>query len=427
MWTASILSIIVCFLQLDGSSGFSGAMNVARGSTLLLSGVGANEDWPAEKKVFILGLGYVGCALARSLQDSGWEVSGTCTNLEKLRGLQASGIDAHMFDAGASMPLQGDGLAALKASPYVLSTVPPLTDVRMQTEAQGQGQGHGQGQGVADAVLVGLAQELRMSAMDGKLVWLGYLSSTGVYGDQRGAWVDEQTTISPGGSDTAVRRARAESEWRKLHSRSGLPVHTFRLSGIYGPGRSALDTIQKCGGDLDAAGAEDGLFISRIHVDDICRVLSASMYRPNPGMLVNVADDLPSTRYDVLAFAARLLNFPLQPPSRMGYQSRGGSKRVDNAAVRALLAAQGLCLQYPDYRAGLTAISQDLCTDPRTLFRTDDRNTQERNGAALADVSSAEKSLPKSNPDSRLDALEHRFNEMEKAFLLLVDKLSSDT
>jgi nucleoside-diphosphate-sugar epimerase len=335
-----------------------------------------------DKSVFILGLGYVGCALAKSLEEDGWTVAGTCTNLRKMNRLRESGVDAHIFDGGSgrgdndksAMPLQDAGLAALMNATHVVSTIPPGQE--------------------GDGVLLGLSRQLRGSAMGaGRLKWLGYLSSTGVYGDQAGAWVDEATELRPGGSSTALRRAKAECEWQALYTRFGLPVHTFRLSGIYGPGRSALDTVRKCNGDMSSVGADDSVYISRVHVRDIVQVLRASMETPRPGLVVNVADDLPSSRYDVLAYAARLLRFPIQAPTRGGeYQSRGSSKRVDNTAMRGLLRACDQDMYYSDYRAGLKAIAAGMDEDPRVLFRDDVKEEEEKRhtGDVLSPYSSSD-------------------------------------
>ena len=145
-------------------------------------------------------------------------------------------------------------------------------------------------------------------------------------------------------------------------------------------------------------GADDSVYISRVHVRDIVQVLRASMGTPRPGLVVNVADDLPSSRYDVLAYAARLLRFPIQAPTRGGeYQSRGSSKRVDNTAMRALLRACDQDMHYSDYRAGLKAIATGVDEDPRVLFRDDVEQEEKRQ---TGDVLS-----PHSSFDAEADAV----------------------
>ena len=217
------------------------------------------------------------------------------------------------------------------------------------------------------------ATDLKRTALGGKLKWVGYVSSTGVYGDRDGAWVSEDDELKPENEKTR-NRADAELAWRTLGSRSGIPVHVFRVAGIYGPGRSAIDTVTKHNGDLASCGGDDKQFVSRIHVADIVNTLKCSMLHPNPGCVYNVADDLPSTRYEVLSYACKLLQYPVSGPQggssdRGRYRVlgrdtgvRGGSKRVDNTRLQRLLEIAGSSLQYPDYRIGLQAILFDTKT-----------------------------------------------------------------
>lgn len=372
----------------------------------------SEEEKDAPKKAFILGLGYVGCALAKSLMDDGWSVAGTCTNLQKAAALREAGIETHIFDEGdsASLPLVDAGLEALMASQYIISSVPPSDR--------------------GDPVLSMLSQELRVSAMNGKLKWLGYLSSTGIYGDREGGWVTEDTPIEIDKltSVTAVRRAKAEAGWRGLYTRSGLPLHTFRLSGIYGPGRSALDTVRRVRGDITSAGADDTVYVSRVHVADIVQTLRQSMDHPHPGLVLNVADDLPSSRYDVLAFASRLLGYERPPPLRSAgaatYQARGGSKRVDNDALSSMLSARCRSLVYPDYRTGLAAIADGKDKDPRGLYGYDTGISAAGKDsvtvpAAVAESDSLRQEESRDDQatkaaEARLDALAERVRVLEK-------------
>src|SRR3546814_997192 len=141
------------------------------------------------------------------------------------------------------------------------------------------------------------------------LKWLGYLSTTGVYGDSGGDWVDETTPRRPTQA-RSIRRAAAEAAWLKLHEDHGLPVHVFRLAGIYGPGRNQLEGVKR--GTAHRI-VKPGQVFCRIHVDDIVQVLQASMARPDPGAVYNVADDEPAPPQEVVAYAAGLLGLPLPP------------------------------------------------------------------------------------------------------------------
>ncbi|MGE5145709.1 MAG: SDR family oxidoreductase, partial [Candidatus Eiseniibacteriota bacterium] len=189
------------------------------------------------------------------------------------------------------------------------------------------------------------------------LQWVGYLSTTGVYGDRGGGWVDESDALRPSGA-RGRHRVAAEDGWRALFREHGLPVHVFRLAGIYGPGRNALAQLRAgTARRID----KPGQVFSRIHVDDIVGVLRASMARPAPGAVYNVADDMPAPPQDVVAFAAELLDMappPLIPfaeaeLSTMARSFYDDSKRVHNDRIKREL---GVTLAYPNYRAGLRAL-----------------------------------------------------------------------
>src|SRR5262249_20681584 len=140
-----------------------------------------------------------------------------------------------------------------------------------------------------------------------------YLSTTGVYGDRGGGMVDEASALLPTGPRGRARVA-AEQGWLALHRDHGVPVHIFRLAGIYGPGRNALTTVRS--GQARRI-VKPGQVFSRIHVDDIAAVLRASMSRPRPGAIYNVCDDDPAPPQDVIALACELLNVP--PPPEIPY------------------------------------------------------------------------------------------------------------
>ncbi|MEK9725956.1 MAG: SDR family NAD(P)-dependent oxidoreductase, partial [Rhodospirillaceae bacterium] len=184
-------------------------------------------------------------------------------------------------------------------------------------------------------------------------------STTGVYGDTGGAWVDETAPASPD-VGRSRRRAEAEAGWRDLAVRHDLPLHTFRLAGIYGPGRNVLD--QARAGTARRI-VKPGHRFSRIHVDDIARVLLASMARPDPGAVYNVCDDEPAEPAEVTAFACALLG--IEPPPLVPFEEAaramtpmGRTFWTDNRRVRndRIKRELGVDLAYPTYREGLRAI-----------------------------------------------------------------------
>jgi nucleoside-diphosphate-sugar epimerase len=275
----------------------------------------------AGNSLFCFGLGYSARALADRLRARGWTVTGTSRN-------GAGGTIA--FDGEGDLPAD-----ALDNVTHVLVSAPP--------DARG------------DPVLRRCRDELVSRAH--RLAWVGYLSTTGVYGDHGGGWVDEETPVAPL-SERAERRAEAEDGWLALARDHGLPVHVFRLAGIYGPGRNQIETVLN--GTAKRIVKPNQVF-SRIHVTDIAGVLEASIAHPNPGRVYNVADDEPAAPQDVVAFAAELLGRPAPPEvpfeeaelSPMGRSFYAESKRVDNRRIKQEL---GYTLVYPTYREGLTAL-----------------------------------------------------------------------
>ncbi|NKX45163.1 SDR family oxidoreductase [Roseicyclus persicicus] len=191
----------------------------------------------------------------------------------------------------------------------------------------------------------------------GRLDWVGYLSTTGVYGDHAGGWVTEDTPLTPS-TERGRARVAAETEWQALHREHGLALHIFRLAGIYGPGRGPFEKVRE---GTARRIVKPGQVFSRIHVEDIAQVLAASMARPDPGAAYNVCDDDPAPPQDVIGHAAELLGLPLPPEipfdeaelSPMAASFYAESKRVDNRRIKEEL---GVRLRYPDYRAGLAAL-----------------------------------------------------------------------
>jgi nucleoside-diphosphate-sugar epimerase len=277
-----------------------------------------------ERSLLNIGHGYSAARLAASLAAEGWQVAGTTRSAAKAAAMAAEGMQAVLWDDDAAMR------AALAAASHVLVSLPP-------DEA-------------GDPFL------RRWRGALGRPEWIGYLSTTGVYGDRQGGWVDETGELAPVNARSRWRVA-AEAEWLALAG-EGLPVQVFRLAGIYGPGRSALDRLRD--GTAQRV-VKAGQVFSRIHVDDIVQALRASMQRGQPGAVWNLADDEPAPPQDVIAFAAELLG--MEPPPEVAFEDAGlspmarsfyaESKRVDNRRLRDAL---GVRLAYPDYRAGLRAI-----------------------------------------------------------------------
>ncbi|NFV82152.1 SDR family oxidoreductase [Magnetospirillum aberrantis] len=274
-------------------------------------------------RFFLFGLGFSGRVIARALMAAGWRVAGTTRSGE---AADLPGIEVFAFDR--DHPLPQDALDGVTA---VLSSVPPDSD--------------------GDPVLDLCGDRLRAVAP----AWAGYLSTTGIYGDCGGALVSEDTAPNPT-LDRSRRRLAAEQAWQA----SGLPVHVFRLAGIYGPGRSAIDSVRA---GTARRIVKPGQVFSRIHVDDIAQTVLASLASPNPGAAYNVCDDDPAPPQDVIAHACALLGIDAPPEipweqakatlSPMALSFYADNKRVSNRRIKQELAVS---LRYPDYRAGLAAI-----------------------------------------------------------------------
>ncbi|UWQ62602.1 SDR family oxidoreductase [Leisingera caerulea] len=269
------------------------------------------------KTLLCLGFGYTARALAPRLLASGWRVIGTSRE-----PAAADGVEMITWP-GQDVPL--DGVT------HILNSIGPNAD--------------------GDPVLAAIRDRIA-AAKD--LKWVGYLSTTAVYGHHDGAWVDEDTPVTPS-SQRGDWRALAEAQWQAI---PGLPLHIFRLAGIYGPGRGPFAKLM--------AGKarriiKPGQVFSRIHVDDIAQVLAASIAQPRPGAIYNVCDDDPAPPQDVLGHAAELLGLPMPaevpfdeagmtPMARSFY---GENKRVRNRRIKDEL---GVELLYPTYREGLRAV-----------------------------------------------------------------------
>jgi nucleoside-diphosphate-sugar epimerase len=280
----------------------------------------------ARKHILFFGFGFSAAAMAKRLDRSAWKISGTSRSHEGATHISEQGYEGLVFDALHAVP---------EDVTHIVTSVPP--------DATG------------DPVLNRFHDQLAARAKD--FQWLAYLSTTGVYGDHAGGWVDELTALTPN-TERGVRRLVAETAWLQLHRDHGLPVHLFRLAGIYGPGRNALMSV-KDGTAKRVIRA--GQVFSRIHVEDIAGVLLASLHKPYPGRAYNVADDEPCPPQDVIAHAAKLLG--VAPPPEIAFEDAAlspmarsffmDSKRVSNARVKQEL---GYEFQYPNYREGLKAL-----------------------------------------------------------------------
>lgn len=280
------------------------------------------------KTLLTFGQGYSARALSQLLVAEGWRVFGTTRSRDDHNALQAGGVT----------PLQWPGddlLETLDAATHILLSVAP--------GAQG------------DPVWAEFHQAIAARAP--QFEWVGYLSTVGVYGDHQGGWVDETTALTPS-TKRGQMRVEAEIAWSSI---ADLPLHIFRLAGIYGPGRGPFAKV-KAG--MARRIIKQNQVFSRIHVADIAQVLQASIARPNPGAVYNVCDDDAAPPQDVIAHAAELLG--LEMPEAIDYDAAemtamarsfyAESKKVRNDRIKDELAVK---LLYPNYRVGLKALLRD--------------------------------------------------------------------
>lgn len=285
------------------------------------------------KRLVVFGCGY---SARRFVELHGGEfdaVDVTTRSAETADRLTADGLHAHLFDGWRT----GEALAAaVGRATHLLASAAP-------TDA-------------GDPVLIGAGDAL---AAAGDLAWIGYLSTIGVYGDAQGGWVDETTPPAPE-NERARRRVAAERAWLDFAAGKDAVVQIFRLAGIYGPGRSAVENLR--------AGAarrliKPGQVFNRIHVDDIAAAVAAGIAHPHVGPIVNVTDDEPAPPQDVVAFAAGRLGLPVPPDiafetaelTPMARSFYASNKRVSNRVLREEL---GVALAFPTYREGIAALAR---------------------------------------------------------------------
>ena len=277
-----------------------------------------------------IGYGYTARVFAGQARARGWRVAATARDDEKRFRLHASGLEAMLFPPDPLETFLGQGA-------HLLISSPPGEN--------------------GDPLLAAAGETL--AALSDRLGWIGYLSTTAVYGDWGGAWVDEASPLRAA-AGRGEARVRAEAQWLEFGAKTGAPVHIFRLAGIYGPGRGPFEKVR--------AGTarriiKPGQVFGRIHVEDIAQTLWASVAAPNPGAIYNVTDDLTCPPAEVISHAAALLGLPepeavpfesaqMTPMARSFYAD---NKRVSNARIKTEL---GVDLLYPTYREGLAAVAQ---------------------------------------------------------------------
>ncbi|UWR22571.1 SDR family oxidoreductase [Sulfitobacter sp. S190] len=286
-----------------------------------------------EKTLLSFGHGFSARALARLLVPRGWRIVGTTRSAEKCDAIARSGVEPLVWPGTDVAPL-------IAKFPNILISAGPSAE--------------------GDPVLAAYRDQFAAAAP--QMRWLGYLSTTGVYGDHKGGWVDEDAALTPATKRGRL-RVEAEAAWAGIPD---LPLHIFRLAGIYGPGRGPFAKVR--------AGTarriiKDGQVFSRIHVDDIAQALDLSLARPDPGAVYNLCDDDPAPPQDVIGHAAELLGVPVPPAipfeeadlTPMARSFYAESKRVRNDRIKQAL---GWKPTFPDYRSGLAAmLEQDAAPE----------------------------------------------------------------
>ena len=288
----------------------------------------------AEKNnLFCFGFGFAAQALAQRLLLKNWSAYGTCRTADKKVCL----VNLPILSFDGTHP-SSEIFEALNKATHLLVSIPP--------------------QAFGDVVLKNFSSHI---AKNKNLQWIGYISSTGVYGDTKGEWVDESSPLKPT-TELNVRRVESESAWLKMASQNGCPVMVFRCVGIYGPGRNLLISVKQ--GKARRI-EKPGLVFSRIHVEDLAQTLEASIQKPKPGEIYNVCDDEPAPPSETSEYAFKLLNISPPPliPFELAELSEIASgfykncKRVSNKKIKKEL---GVKLKYPNYRIGLDAIFKSM-------------------------------------------------------------------
>lgn len=278
----------------------------------------------SEKHIFIFGLGYVGQHLAHSLAKDGWHITGTTRDPARLAPLLPADWTILPFNQDKPVPEIESHLAT---ATHLLTTISAI--------------------GGFDPVLA--QHEAEVSRFTG---WVGYVSATSVYPDQRDGFVDETVPAAPV-TKRGEARHRAELDWLRL-----CEAEILRVAGIYGPGRSAIRSL------LDGTARiieKEGQKSNRIHLSDITSIITAAMAKPRPGRITNLCDHEPAAQGDVVRYAASLLQVP--PPEPIAFEEAdltpmARSFYVSNRQLRSVIVGPelGVTLQYPTYREGLRAL-----------------------------------------------------------------------
>lgn len=281
-------------------------------------------------------MGYVARRLVSRLDDTVWTTGGTQRTEDKGVPTPKSLVTFNGYQGSAKLR------NLVRRATHLLISIPP--------EESG------------DPTLCCLHDEICTAD---HLSWIGYLSTTSVYGNTGGTMVDESSPLNPN-SLRSERRLLAERAWLDLTRHNGRPVHIFRLSGIYGPGRSTLDQVRRgAARRIDFPSQK----FARIHVDDIVAVILASMRQPNPGAIYNLCDDEPAAQSDVVEFACKLLGAAVPPlipfgdayaeMSDMARSFWNNNRQLSNGRIKKEL---GVSLTYPNYRNGLEATLEEETT-----------------------------------------------------------------
>lgn len=274
------------------------------------------------KVLLSIGHGFSASALGIKLIQEGWIVYGTTRTKEKATALEKLGVNAIIWPGNDLTPY-------FKKATHVLTSVAPNSK--------------------CEPVL----NQYKDTLLNSTFEWVGYLSTTGVYGNHNGGWVDEETILTPSTQRGKLRK-KAESSWSKLN----LNLHIFRLAGIYGPGRGPFSKVRN---GTARRIIKKGQLFSRIHVDDIAQTLLASIKSPRKGAIYNVCDNNPAPPEDVIAYAAELLGVPIPEAidfdnadmSPMAKSFYAENKKVSNELIKKEL---GIKLKFPDYKIGLRSL-----------------------------------------------------------------------
>ena len=288
-----------------------------------------------QKIAFIFGLGFTGKAIARELIKNGWHVRATTRNKDALGGaslgVELAGVELVPFSAGTPIATPAGTPIATPAPfqgvSHVISTIPVIDG--------------------EDCVLATHGNDLR--ALN---CWTGYISATSVYSEANGGWVNEESPTNPISTRGQLRRM-AEIKWQET-----LGSEIFRAAGIYGPGRSPFTKLLANKARIIH---KPGHLFNRIHVDDIARIVTTAMQKPQALRIINLADGAPCEAGDVIRYGAELLGVAPPPPvafedaelSPMARSFYATARCVDSTKIKHAL---GIDLLYPDYRAGMRAV-----------------------------------------------------------------------